>query len=61
MIYIVAAVILAGIGYLFLGAVINTMYEAGSMFGSKKKEYEPVKDDDDGYERDAIDDFLDKI
>ena len=58
---IITVIIVVLVGYLFIGAVINTMYEAGTMFDSKKKAYEPVKDDDDGYERDAIDDFLDKI
>lgn len=34
---IITVIIVVLVGYLFIGAVINTMYEAGTMFDGKKK------------------------
>lgn len=58
--YIVAAVILAGIGYLFLGAVLNTILETIYLFEDifSKKEKEISTDELEENDYDEINDFF---
>ena len=64
---VIAVIIMLLFGYLFIGAVINTILETiylfEDIFSKKEKEIstDEIQDDDDGYDRDAIDEFLDKL
>ena len=64
---VIAVIIMLLFGYLFIGAVINTILETiylfEDIFSKKEKKIstDEIQDDDDGYDRDAIDEFLDKL
>ena len=64
---VIAVIIMLLFGYLFIGSVINTILETiylfEDIFSKKEKKIstDEIQDDDDGYDRDAIDEFLDKL
>ena len=63
LIYIAASVIIAGIGYLFLGAVFNTILEAiylfEDIFSKKEKETSTDEIKDDNNDDNGMREFFD--